>query len=114
MLYHPVLLTPNLPNAIIVLVMADSSRERVAARSGRAHLARRAGQVADLTSQPRHEGVLLRTVFLFFQIGCKLVLRFFFPLAQSVFKELLRSPLLHGLLFKNVLQEVFVPLNQPL
>ena len=66
MFHHPVLLTPNLPNTVIVLIVADSSRERVAARSGRAHLARRAGQVADLTSQPRHEGVLLRSVFLFF------------------------------------------------
>ena len=94
--------------------MADSSRESVASRSGRAHLACGARQVADFTCQPRHEGILLRIIFLFFQIGCKLVFRFFFSLAKSVFKELLRSPLLHSLLLKDVLQEVFVPLNQPL
>ena len=42
------------------------------------------------------------------------MLRLFFSLAKSVFKELLRASLLHSLLLKDVLQEVFVPLNQTL
>lgn len=114
MLDHSIFLPSNILNATIILIVADSGGESIATASCRAHLALCASQVANFTSQTRHKSVLARIVRLLLEIPLELVLGLFLPLAQGVLQELLCTPLLHGLLFKDVLEEVFIALDESL
>ncbi len=101
-------------NATIVVVEGDTGWEVTLAPSRWGHLTHLTCQVPDFALKSRHESVLSWIVRLFFDLFAKLFFCFLLTFAQCILEELLRPSLLHGLLLQNVLQQVFVSLNQSL
>jgi len=67
-----------------------------------------------LSKQPRHEWVTQRIVGSLSHLWLNLEFRFLFSLAKGKFQKHACSPLLSCLLLKNVLEKVFVSLNESL
>ena len=110
MLDQSVLFSANLSDAVIVFVVTHARWEVILTRR-RCHLTHFASKMTDFARQSWHKSISFRVVSLLFQVFRKLVLWLLFSLAESVFQELLSAPLLHGLLLKDVLEQIFVALD---
>ena len=110
MLDKSVLLSSDLSDAVIVLVVTDTSWEVLLARS-RGHLTHFSSKVTDFASQSWHESISFGIVCLLLQVFGELVLGLFLSLAQGVLQELLSASLFHSLLLEDVLEQILVALN---
>ena len=70
--------------------------------------------VTDFSEQTGHVNLCVGVILFLLNLPFELLLRLFLPLAESELKEVLRPSLLCRLLLKDVLQQVFVPLDKPL
>ena len=111
-----VLLFPARTDAFVVVIdaLTDSSREIVSARHCRIHLVHLAGLESSLALEAWQKLILNWVVRLFSELLIQFSFGFFLTLAECILKELIRTTLLHGLLLQNILQQVLVPLDEPL
>jgi len=70
--------------------------------------------VTDLPEEAGHGRVTHWVVFLLLHVFLDVFGSLLLPLAESKLQEVVRSPLLGRLLLEYVLQEVLIPLDQPL
>ena len=111
-----VLLFPARTDAVVVVINAltDSGGEIVSARHCRSHLAHLAGLESSLALEAWQKLILNWVVRLFSKLLIQFSFGLFLTLAECILKELIRTTLLHGLLLQNILQQVLVPLDEPL
>lgn len=65
------------------------------------------------SEKTRHQRVRFWVIAALFDIGFNHLLSFFFTFAQSVLQKVVSSSLLSGLLFEDVVKQIFVALDKP-
>ena len=70
--------------------------------------------MTNLSEETGHIDFCIWIIFFLLDLLLELLLRFFFTFAKSKFKEVLGSSLFSCLFFKDILEQVLVPLDKPL